>query len=108
MTMTGAAHIAALDADGRLADNIVHFARVLRKAGLRLGPAAVTDAIEAVQAIGIGDREEFYTALHATLVKRHEDEAVFDEAFRLFWRSRELIEKMLAMFSPVEIGRAHV
>ena len=54
--------------DGRLADNIVHFARVLRKAGLRLGPAVVTDAIEAVQAIGIGDREEFYTALHARLV----------------------------------------
>ena len=87
--------------DGRLADNIVFFARVLRKAGLRLGPAAVTDAIEAVQAIGIGDREEFYTALHATLVKRHEDGAVFDEAFRLFWRSRDLVGKMIALMSPV-------
>jgi uncharacterized protein with von Willebrand factor type A (vWA) domain len=87
--------------DGRLADNIVHFARVLRKAGLRIGPAAVTDAIEAVQAIGIGEREEFYTALHATLVKRHEDDAVFDEAFRLFWRSRDLVGKMIALMSPV-------
>lgn len=87
--------------DGRLADNIVHFARVLRRAGLRIGPAAVTDAIEAVQAIGIGERAEFRTALHATLVKRHEDEAVFDEAFRLFWRSRDLVGKMIAMMSPV-------
>ncbi|WP_430439172.1 vWA domain-containing protein [Shinella sp.] len=87
--------------DGRLADNIVFFARVLRKAGLRIGPAAVTDAIEAVQAIGIGEREEFYTALHATLVKRHEDDAVFDEAFRLFWRSRDLVGKMIALMSPV-------
>lgn len=87
--------------DGRLADNIVHFARVLRKAGLRIGPAAVTDAIEAVQAIGIGERGEFYTALHATLVKRHEDDAVFDEAFRLFWRSRDLVGKMIALMSPV-------
>ncbi|WLR94440.1 vWA domain-containing protein [Shinella zoogloeoides] len=87
--------------DGRLADNIVFFARVLRKAGLRLGPASVTDAIEAVQAIGIVDREEFYTALHATLVKRHEDGAVFDEAFRLFWRSRDLVGKMIALMSPV-------
>lgn len=87
--------------DGRLADNIVFFARVLRKAGLRLGPAAVTDAIEAVRAIGIGEREEFYTALHATLVKRHEDDAVFDEAFRLFWRSRDLVGKMIALMSPV-------
>jgi len=87
--------------DGRLADNIVHFARVLRNAGLRIAPAAVTDAIEAVQAIGIGEREEFYTALHATLVKRHEDDAVFDEAFRLFWRSRDLVGKMIALMSPV-------
>ncbi|MCP8893548.1 VWA domain-containing protein [Shinella daejeonensis] len=86
---------------GRLADNIVYFARVLRNAGLRLGPAAVTDAIAAVEAIGIGDREEFYTALHATLVKRHEDDAVFDEAFRLFWRPRDFVGKMIAMMSPV-------
>ena len=97
--------VSALDStlaqDGRLADNIVHFARVLRKAGLRIGPAAVTDAIEAVQAIGIGEREEFYTALHATLVKRHEDDAVFDEAFRLFWRARDLVGKMIALMSPV-------
>jgi uncharacterized protein with von Willebrand factor type A (vWA) domain len=35
------------------------------------------------------------------LVTRREDHATFDEAFRLFWKSRELIEKMLAMFSPV-------
>jgi len=93
--------IAGAAMEGRLADNIVHFARVLRKAGLRIGPAAVTDAIEAVQAIGIGDREEFYTALHATLVKRHEDNAVFDEAFRLFWRARDLVGKMIALMSPV-------
>jgi len=92
---------AGIEADGRLADNIVHFARVLRKAGLRIGPAAVTDAIEAVQAVGIGDREEFYTALHATLVKRHEDAPVFDEAFRLFWRARDFVGKMIAMMSPV-------
>jgi len=91
----------AADPDGRLADNIVHFARTLRKAGLRVGPAAVVDAIEAVLVAGIGSRDDFYWTLHSVLVTRHEDHAVFDEAFRLFWRSRELIEKMLAMFSPV-------
>jgi len=87
--------------DGRIADNIVYFARTLRKAGLRVGPAVVKDAIEAVLAAGISTREDFYWTLHAVLVTRHEDHAIFDEAFRLFWRSRELIEKMLAMFSPV-------
>ena len=87
--------------DGRIADNIVYFARALRKAGMRVGPASVKDAIEAVLAAGIGNRDDFYWTLHAVLVSRHEDHATFDEAFRLFWKSRELIEKMLAMFSPV-------
>lgn len=87
--------------DGRMADNIVYFARALRKAGLRVGPASVKDAIEAVLAAGIGSRDDFYWTLHAVLVTRREDHETFDEAFRLFWKSRELIEKMLAMFSPV-------
>ncbi|TPM41664.1 VWA domain-containing protein [Mesorhizobium sp. B2-3-4] len=88
-------------ADGRIADNIVYFARALRKSGMRVGPASVKDAIEAVLAAGIGSRDDFYWTLHAVLVSRHEDHATFDEAFRLFWKSRELIEKLLAMFSPV-------
>lgn len=91
--------------DGRIADNIVYFARALRKAGMRVGPASVMDAIEAVLAAGIGSRDDFYWTLHAVLVSRHEDHATFDEAFRLFWKSRELIEKMLAMFSPVAPDR---
>ena len=86
--------------DGRFADNIVFFGRTLRKAGLKVGPAAIADAIEAVEAIGMGSRDEFHAALSAVFVKRHEDAAVFDEAFRLFWRSRNLVEKMIAMMSP--------
>lgn len=89
--------------EGRLADNIVYFARTLRKAGMRVGPAAVKDAIDAVLTAGIGSRDDFYWTLHSVLVKRREDHATFDEAFRLFWRSRELVEKMIAMFSPVAI-----
>lgn len=87
--------------DGRLADNIVFFARTLRKAGLKIGPGSVADAIEAVALIGIGSREEFKATLQSVFVKRHEDQALFDEAFRLFWRSRDLIGKMIAMLSPV-------
>src|SRR5215470_14006142 len=87
--------------NGRLADNIVYFARALRKAGMRVGPAAVKDAIEAVLVAGIGTRDDFYWTLHAVLVTRHEDHQVFDEAFNLYWKSRELMEKMISMFSPV-------
>lgn len=85
---------------GRFADNIVYFARTLRAAGLKIGPGAIADAIEAVEAIGMGSREEFHAALGAVFLTRHEDKPVFDEAFRLFWRSRNLVEKMIAMMSP--------
>lgn len=84
---------------GRFADNIVHFARVLRRAGLKVGPGAVADAIQSVSAIGIGSREEFYTALSCNFVKRHEDLAVFNEAFQLFWRPREYEKKLIQMLS---------
>ena len=97
--------VESADPTGRLADNIVYFARALRKAGLRVGPGAVADAVNAVLVAGIGTRDDFYWTLHAVLVNRREDHAVFDQAFRLFWRSRGLIEKMLAMLSPVAPAR---
>jgi uncharacterized protein len=90
---------AAADPEGRLADNIAYFARTLRRAGLKLGPASTLDAVEAVRVGGLSTRDDFYWTLHAVLVTRREDDAVFAEAFRLFWRSRDLVEKMIAMFS---------
>ncbi|WP_029618263.1 vWA domain-containing protein [Pseudorhizobium marinum] len=86
--------------EGRLADNLVHFSRVLRRAGIRTGTGASVDAIAAVKAIGIGSREEFHAALSAVFLQRREDQAVFDEAFDLFWRSRDLVGKMIALMSP--------
>ena len=88
------------DPSGRLADNIVYFARVLRNAGLPVGPAAVVDAIRAVEVAGIASRDDFFWTLHSIFVKKREHRPVFDEAFRMFWRSRGLIEKLIALFSP--------
>ena len=81
---------------GKLAENIVHFGRALRRAGIAIGPSAVVDAIRAVEVAGIAGREDFYWTLHAIFVKRREHHAVFDEAFRLFWRSRKHLGQMLA------------
>ena len=48
---------------GRLADNVVYFIRMLRTAGLPVGPAKVLDALAAVQAVGIDNRDDFREAL---------------------------------------------
>jgi uncharacterized protein with von Willebrand factor type A (vWA) domain len=90
---------------GRIADNIVYFARALRKAGLPVGPAAVIAAIRAVETTGIGSREDFYWTLHSVFVKKREHRDLFKTAFDLFWKRRGLIEKMIALMSPVAAPR---
>jgi len=87
-------------APGRLSENILHFARVLRRAGLRVGPRQVLDAVEAVGAAGIGTREDFYWTLHSTLVKRHEEQEIFRQAFHVFWRNPKLLDKMMSLMLP--------
>jgi hypothetical protein len=89
---------------GRLSDNIAYFARALRAAGLPVGPGAVLDAIAAVEAARIGTRQDFYWTLHAVFVKRHEHSGLFDQAFRIFWRRRALLEKLIAQMSPIAPG----
>lgn len=89
------------EASGRIADNIVYFARALRKAGIPVGPASVIDAIRAVETAGIGSRDDFYWTLHSVFVGKREHRAVFHEAFELFWRQRGLLDKMLGVLSPV-------
>jgi uncharacterized protein len=86
--------------EGRLAENILYFARALRAAGIPVGPGAVLDALEAVKAAGIGAKEDFYWTLHAVFVKRHEHTILFDQAFRLFFRKRGLIEQLMATMLP--------
>jgi uncharacterized protein with von Willebrand factor type A (vWA) domain len=85
---------------GRLADNIVHFARALRGAGLPVGPGAIMDALAAVQAAAIGPREDFYWVLHAIFVKRREHSLLFEQAFRMFFRRREGLDQLSAMLPP--------
>jgi uncharacterized protein len=89
---------------GRLADNIVHFGRALRAAGLPIGPGMVLDAFDALQTGGIGTKADVYWTLHAVFVKKREHTPVFDQAFRLFFRKRGYLEKLMAMMMPLAPG----
>src|ERR1700733_508345 len=88
------------ESNGRLAENIVYFARALRAAGIPVGPGAVLDALEAVKAAGVGTRNDFYWTLHAVFVKRHEHSVLFDQAFRIFFRRRGYVDQLLSMMLP--------
>ena len=93
--------------DGKLAVNVVHFARTLRAAGLPVGPGRVLDALRAVEVVGIERRDDFYATLHAVFVSRREHKNLFDQAFHIFWRNPEFLERMMSMVLPaVQLGES--
>jgi hypothetical protein len=92
------------ESEGRLAENILYFARALRAAGIPVGPGAVLDALEALSVARIGMRDDFYWTLHSVFVKLHEHTVLFDQAFRIFFRKRGYIEKMIASMLPETQG----
>jgi uncharacterized protein len=80
------------DNAAKLAENVVHFARVLRRAGMPIGPAKVLDALHALQVVGVERRDDFYYALSTVLVDRHDQQVIFDQAFDLFWRDPSRVQ----------------
>jgi len=67
---------------GRLVANIMYFARTLRAAGLPIGPGKVLAAVEAVRAVGISDRQDFYWTLHAVFVNRRDQREHHHHGYR--------------------------
>jgi uncharacterized protein with von Willebrand factor type A (vWA) domain len=90
--------------DPKLAGNITHFARALRRAGLPIGPGRVIDAIRAVGAAGFTERMDFYWTLHACFVNRPEHRVVYAQVFRLYWRDPRYLEHMMAAMLPAVRG----
>ena len=63
--------------EGKLFERLIAFARLLRRAGIPIGPGSVIDALQAFRIAGIGTRADFFWTLHSVLIKRHEHFAVF-------------------------------
>src|SRR2546427_6210418 len=92
-------------ADGRLAENLVRLARGRRAAGLPIGPDRVLDAVRALQVAGVERREDFYWTLASVFLGRREQFEIYDQAFHIFWRDPQLLERVMAMFLPQVYGR---
>lgn len=85
---------------GRLADNVVHFARVLRKAGLPVGTDRALLALQALELAGVSGRSELHDVLEACLTGRVEHRPLFDQAFHVFWRDPHLLGEIMRMTPP--------
>ena len=87
------------------AENVTHFARVLRRAGVPVGPDRVIAALEAIEAVGFSHRDDVHAALSAVMLDRHEQQEIFDQAFDAFWRDPKLLEQMMALLLPKIQGK---
>ena len=66
---------------GGLVAHVVTFGRVLREAGIEVGPGRVADALQALDAVDLTEQSDVYFALRQTLVSRHDELELFDRAF---------------------------
>ena len=87
--------------EGRIAENILNFSRILRSAGLSVGPPEVLDAIRSLSLVGFSEREDLYWLLFSNFVKKSEQRKIFDQAFHIFWKNPKIIERMMSELLPV-------
>lgn len=82
---------------GKLSLNVLNFARLLRRAGLPVGPADMLAAQAALTLVELGSRAQVQAALRGTMVHRREHQDLFDQAFKLYWRAKENNEVLEAL-----------
>jgi uncharacterized protein len=92
--------VAPRQTPGHLAENVMHFARVLRSAGISVGTDRVQLALQALRIAGFDSRGDFHAVLSTCLLDRIEHKELFDQAFELFWRDPDLEGRMRAMLLP--------
>lgn len=89
----------------RLAENVLHFGRVLRSAGLPVGTDRLLLAAQALEAGGLASRADFKATLAACLVDRPEHRPLFEQAFHVFWHDPDLLGRIMALLLPQAQGR---
>jgi uncharacterized protein with von Willebrand factor type A (vWA) domain len=88
-----------------LAANVMHFARVLREAGMPVGTDRIELSLQALQIAGLESRRDFKATLATCMIARAEQRPLFDQAFHIFWRDPELLGRVIAMLLPRAEGR---
>lgn len=85
---------------GKMADNIVGFARTLRRAGFPMDSERISVALESALLVGLENKQDFRTALETTMLCRQQDLEVFKELFEAYFRDPELSQQLLAQMLP--------
>ncbi|MSO97928.1 MAG: VWA domain-containing protein [Rhodospirillaceae bacterium] len=88
-----------------LPNNVMHFARVLRRAGLPIGPGKVIAALQALPLINITNKDDVYWTLHSVFVDRHAHSEMFRLAFAQYWRAQDDAPNELSLIDQAQKQR---
>lgn len=83
---------------------IAQFISALRTSGVRISLAESADAFQAIERLGVQDRERFRLSLRATLIKDARDIPIFERLFPLFFQAQEPppLQNALSGLTPQE------
>ncbi|HEY2937429.1 MAG TPA: VWA domain-containing protein [Gaiellaceae bacterium] len=68
-----------------LVRHVVTFGRVLREAGLEVGPGRIADALRGLDAVDLTRQDDVYWTLRTTIVSRRDELDAFDAAFHAWF-----------------------
>ena len=93
-----------------IVSHVVTFGRVLREAGLEIGPGRVADALQALDAVDLARQEDVYFSLRQTLVSRQDELDIFDRAFSAWFLRAPVLppERTRAATDISRVGEASV
>jgi uncharacterized protein len=80
--------------------HLITFGRVLREAGLEVGPGRMEDALRGLDRVDITRQDDVYWTLRTTLVARREDLEPFDRAFDAWFLRRAVRVPMRREVDP--------
>ncbi len=91
-----------LNEKGKIVDNILFFSRILRNAGIQVGPSQIINAVKAINFIGIKSRNDFYYVFKTCLINQKSNIFIFDQAFDIVFNKTKSISGINSDINSVE------
>ena len=89
---------------GKFSDNIIGFARALRRAGVPIDSARIALAITSLLEVGLSRKDDAKHTLEAVFVSRNQDREIFGQMFDSYFRNPEIAQKLISQMLPKAKG----
>jgi hypothetical protein len=90
---------------GKWPENIMGFARALRRSGVPIDSSRIALGITSLQWVGLSNKQDMSYALESVLVSRQQDLEVFRQLFDLYFKDPQVANQLLAQMLPSAKGQ---